>query len=43
MSLLLIGPTLSEFEIIDRRAIELCPAGSLVLTHDGVGPLVGGG
>lgn len=34
--MLLTGPTMSEFQIIDRTNSLLCPKGSIVLTFDGV-------
>lgn len=34
--MLLTGPTMSEFQIVDRTNSLLCPKGSIVITFDGV-------
>jgi hypothetical protein len=33
MAMLLTGPTLSEYRIVDRSRLDLCPAGSVLLTR----------
>jgi len=37
IGILLTGPTMSEYSIVDRSSAALCPAGSIVVTKDGVG------
>lgn len=32
----LTGPTLSEFRIVDRSLTNLCPRGSIIMTHSGI-------
>lgn len=36
IGILLTGPTMSEYGIVDRPSIESCPAGTIVVTRDGV-------
>jgi hypothetical protein len=36
IGILLTGPTMSEYNIVDRSKIELCPDGSTVLTYKGI-------
>jgi hypothetical protein len=36
LGFLLTGPTLSEFSIVDRSNASLCPAGTIVLTREGI-------
>jgi hypothetical protein len=35
-SLMMTGPTMTEFNIVDRSDPTLCPAGALVVTADGI-------
>ena len=35
-SLMMTGPTMSEYSIVDRSDPSLCPAGTVVVTADGI-------
>ena len=37
LGIMLTGPTMSEYTIVDRSRVGLCPVGSIVVTKDGVG------
>ena len=36
LGFLLTGPTLSEFTIVDRSKVSLCPPGTIVITKEGI-------
>ncbi len=36
LGFLLTGPTLSEFSIVDRSKVSLCPPGTIIITREGI-------
>ena len=40
IGVLMTGPTMSEYTIVDRSSVSLCPPATILVTNDGIqGPL----